>query len=243
MGNFGSKYVDATNLERGKYGLLQDKAEIYKTSILKKYPFPEFENENFLTEGIVWNKIAQAGYKIRWFRSVIYICKYLEDGLTRYGYRRSMDNPKGYMAYLNLLTEIYGKEYGDKCIFGFYFALRSTDKDMLECKEIMECSVQTVNQLEEIYRQMLSEMQNYFLKNNIINIAIYGLGNVGNVFYDTMKNLKINIKYAIDERKVENIDIPVYSPEEEFPQVDAVVITLKIIIEKSKLFWEIYLIT
>ena len=76
-------YIDATNLERRKYGLLGDKAEVYKTEILKKYPFPEFEGENFLRESASWDRIAYDGYKIRWFNTVIYRCDYLNDGLTK----------------------------------------------------------------------------------------------------------------------------------------------------------------
>jgi glycosyltransferase involved in cell wall biosynthesis len=76
-------YVDAKNTERRKYHLQGDKAEIYKTEILKKFPFPEFEGERFLSEHVVWDSIAKAGYKLRWFSEVIYKCEYLEDGLTR----------------------------------------------------------------------------------------------------------------------------------------------------------------
>ncbi len=76
-------YIDATNLERKKYGLSGDKAEIYKTEILKQYPFPEFEGENFLRESAVWDRIAQDGLKIRWFNEIIYLCEYIADGLTQ----------------------------------------------------------------------------------------------------------------------------------------------------------------
>ena len=76
-------FVDATNLERGKYGLLGDKAEIYKTDILKKYPFPEFDGENFIRESAVWDRIAKDGLKLRWYNELIYICEYIEDGLTK----------------------------------------------------------------------------------------------------------------------------------------------------------------
>ena len=76
-------YIDATNLERRKYGLDGDKAEIYKTEILKKYPFPEFDGENFLRESASWDRIAYNGYKLRWFNTVIYRCDYLGDGLTK----------------------------------------------------------------------------------------------------------------------------------------------------------------
>lgn len=76
-------YVDATNLERPKFGLSGDKAEIYKTEILKKYPFPEFEGENFIRESSAWDRIAKDGLKIRWFSDIIYLCDYIEDGLTK----------------------------------------------------------------------------------------------------------------------------------------------------------------
>ncbi len=76
-------YIDATNLERQKYGLMGDKAEIYKTEVLKKYPFPEFEGENFLRENAVWDRIAMDGLKLRWFSQMIYLCEYIADGLTQ----------------------------------------------------------------------------------------------------------------------------------------------------------------
>lgn len=93
----GKRYVDATNLERKKYKLLGDKAEIYKKDILLKYKFPEFDNEKFLSEGAVWNKIAGDKYKIRWFCEIICICEYLEDGLSKnLNKQKILDNFEGY---------------------------------------------------------------------------------------------------------------------------------------------------
>ncbi len=82
-GKINTHYIDATNLERKKYGLLGDKAEIYRTDILKKYPFPEFDGENFLRESASWDRIAKDGFKLRWYNEIIYICDYIEDGLTK----------------------------------------------------------------------------------------------------------------------------------------------------------------
>lgn len=73
---------DATSLERRKFNIMGDKAEVFYTDILKKYPFPQFPDENFVTEATVWYKIANDNYKIRWYQDIIYICNYLEDGLT-----------------------------------------------------------------------------------------------------------------------------------------------------------------
>lgn len=76
------KYLDIRNSERKKYGLKEDKAEVYKASVLKSHPFPEFQGEKFIWEGSVWDKLDKEGYILRWYNHVIYKCKYREDGLT-----------------------------------------------------------------------------------------------------------------------------------------------------------------
>ena len=40
-----AEYLDITSLQRPQYGISGDKSEVFYTDILKKYPFPEFENE------------------------------------------------------------------------------------------------------------------------------------------------------------------------------------------------------
>ena len=101
-------FVEAGNLERKKYNLDGDKAEVYRTDILKKYPFPEFDNEYFVTEGVVWNAIAADGYKLRWHNRPIYVCEYLEDGLTKGGanaHKGHIANMHGYAVYVKQIME------------------------------------------------------------------------------------------------------------------------------------------
>lgn len=57
---FKGDVIDITSLERMQYGITGDKAEVFYTKVLKQYPFPEFEGEKFLTECIVWDRIAAA---------------------------------------------------------------------------------------------------------------------------------------------------------------------------------------
>lgn len=92
---FNDECVDATYMERSKLGISGDKAEAFYTDILRKYKFMEFEGENFITESTVWNKMAFEGYKIRYFNEIIYICDYLDDGLTKSGERIFANNPQG----------------------------------------------------------------------------------------------------------------------------------------------------
>lgn len=115
--NYKETYVDATNFERRKYNLLGDKAEIYKTSILRKHKFPEIPNEYFMTEDYCWMQIAALGYKIRWYNEPIYICEYLDDGLTNTGansIKGHKDNYIGYCLYIKKCLQL--KPFTEKMI-------------------------------------------------------------------------------------------------------------------------------
>lgn len=75
-------FIDATSLEREKIGLKGDKAEVFFTDCLKKYPFPVFEGERFLPEAVVWGRMANDGLKIRWYNKSFYFCEYQATGLS-----------------------------------------------------------------------------------------------------------------------------------------------------------------
>lgn len=106
---FLGNWIDATSLERNKYNIRGDKAEVFYTDVLRKFKFPVFEGENFITENVVWNRIAYEGYKIRWFNEVIYICDYLGDGLTQAGMNNFIKNPKGYALWIHQENLFYNR--------------------------------------------------------------------------------------------------------------------------------------
>ena len=58
-----------------------------------------FDDEDFITEDVCWNAIAAAGYKVRWFNEVIYLCEYLEDGLTKNGANERTGHIKNFRGY------------------------------------------------------------------------------------------------------------------------------------------------
>lgn len=97
---FEGDYLDITSLERLRNNITGDKAEVFYTKVLKKYPFPEFEGENFVTEAVVWDKIAYDGFKLRFFNDIIYICDYLPDGLTAHESDLFNKNPHGTGVYI-----------------------------------------------------------------------------------------------------------------------------------------------
>lgn len=107
-----------------------DKAEVFYTDILKNYPFPVFEGEKYMPEDVVWMRMS-GPYKMVHINKSIYICDYLEGGLTKSGRKMKLHSPKGMMlrskVYLEnpdvrmkvkfkmmLLYNIYGRFAGYK---------------------------------------------------------------------------------------------------------------------------------
>ena len=98
-------YVECSSIERYRMKLQGDKAEVYRTSLLKEYPFPEFDGEFFLTERVVWDRIAHDGYKIRWYNTPIYFCEYTETGLTNSGANSLQGHLANYRGYLEFVKQ------------------------------------------------------------------------------------------------------------------------------------------
>lgn len=104
-------YLDITTLDRKENGITGDKAEVFYTDILRKYPFPSFPGEKFLTECVVWDRIAFDGYKLRFFNEILIICNYLPDGLTEKYNELLENNPKGWGLFLCQRVK-FGKKTG-----------------------------------------------------------------------------------------------------------------------------------
>ena len=83
-----------------KHGVKGDKGLMFRTEILKKYPFPVFEGEKFTTEAVVYNRICQK-YKMLYVNEKIEIKEYQEDGLTAKYNNLLLRNPKGQALYHN----------------------------------------------------------------------------------------------------------------------------------------------
>lgn len=73
-----------------------DKAEVFKTHCLKEFPFPEYPNEKFLGEDLVWVRMARK-YEMVHINKAIYVGKYLEDGLTNNRRKHNIASPVGCM--------------------------------------------------------------------------------------------------------------------------------------------------
>ena len=80
-----------------------DLLEVYKTSVMREFPFPEIENEKFCPESLVWNRIANK-YKLFCFNKIVYCRDYLDGGLTSKIVRIRMNSPiASTMTYAEML--------------------------------------------------------------------------------------------------------------------------------------------
>ncbi|MBO7253350.1 MAG: glycosyltransferase family 2 protein [Oscillospiraceae bacterium] len=98
---FDGGYYDGTLLDRygdvtETYGLIDgERAYVFYTDVHRKYLYPVFPGEKFLTEAVTWDLMAHDGYKMRFYNDIIWIWEYKADGLTKAGYQVFLNNPRG----------------------------------------------------------------------------------------------------------------------------------------------------
>ena len=125
-------------------------------------------------------------------------------------------------AILALLGSIIGMVAGSRVI------LKKEMKERANIKELSDkhfTLMLLLNQWLKI-RQEGKELADYFHKNEIGSIAVYGMSYVGERLYDELKDTDIRIAYAID-KNANNIyaEIDVMLPDAELPQTEAIVVT------------------
>ena len=97
-------YIDVTTRDvRFKLKVDGDMKEVFRTSVLREYPFPEIKGERFCPEVLVWNRIASK-YKLRHINKIIYLVEYQKDGITSAITRSRMNSPiASTMTYAEML--------------------------------------------------------------------------------------------------------------------------------------------
>jgi glycosyltransferase involved in cell wall biosynthesis len=87
-----------------------DTEGMYRTEVLRSFPFPEGFNGLFVPESLVWNRIARR-YKTLFINQVTGFKEYREDGLTRGGLPRRLRSAQPLLLYYRELLE---HEPGDR---------------------------------------------------------------------------------------------------------------------------------
>lgn len=140
---FQEEYLDKSLLDiysfkrNGKRVFDGERAFVFYTDFHRKYRYPEFENETFMTEAVAWNRMANDGYKMRFFNDIIWVYKYKDDGLTKAGSKLFLNNPHGFGLWLSEKAEFEGASITEK--LKMYYTFTCDLSKMYDSKKIAEC--------------------------------------------------------------------------------------------------------
>lgn len=90
---------------RYKHNVKGDLSEVIKTDVLRQFPFPKINDEKFLTEGLVWFRIAKK-YKFLFFSDIVYIAEYQDDGLSKASFNIRKCSPEGAILFYKELQSM-----------------------------------------------------------------------------------------------------------------------------------------
>ena len=101
---FGRQTLETSEVElRHKHHVEGDLLEVFRTSVMMEFPFPEIVGEKFCPEQLAWFRIAQK-YRLHCFNKVVYFRDYLDGGLTERIVRIRMNSPiASCMTYAEML--------------------------------------------------------------------------------------------------------------------------------------------
>lgn len=111
-------YRDANLLERypqySNHPIDGERAWVFYTEIQRKYKYPEFDGERFITPAVTWNRMAHDGYRVRIYDDIIWVYEYQPDGITSAGNKNFINNPQGHGLWQKEMAEYIGFSFMKK---------------------------------------------------------------------------------------------------------------------------------
>ncbi len=97
---FPQKVWKSTMLETvSKYNIKGDKWLAFKSKFAKTFSYPILDNEKLVPEGVVFNRMARAGFKILFINTPLLVHEYNQDGITLNISKIKKSNPLGFILY------------------------------------------------------------------------------------------------------------------------------------------------
>ncbi len=136
---FGKPWLDATFFDRDTHSgnfIGYDRPWVFYTDVHRKYKYPSFPGERFITEAVAWNRMAHDGCKVRCFDDVIYLWEHQEDGYTNSIKQVFLRNPRGYALWQKEWMEF--QNYTALQKLKGYYAFYSDFHTILDCRQLSE---------------------------------------------------------------------------------------------------------
>lgn len=96
--------IDSFNNMRVRSHVKGDKAEVWATEYLKRLRFPVYKGERFLVESWMWVQVSDMADML-FVNKVIYLCEYLEGGLSLSGRKLRINCPNGGRTFSLLMMD------------------------------------------------------------------------------------------------------------------------------------------
>jgi len=130
---FPGEFFDGTALDR--YGAVDgERASVFYTQIHRQYLYPEYPGETFMTEAVTWNRMANDGYRMRYYNDIIWIYEYKADGLTKSGYDLFLNNPQGTGTFFREKAKFL--HYSPKTVLGMWYGFTCDAMDRCTDEQI-----------------------------------------------------------------------------------------------------------
>ena len=133
---------------------------------------------------------------------------------------------------MNLICDIHGNEI-------FLYEVEDDKKSLKLPEQIIDKS--KLERYFEILDQWMTmeehgrTVEDYFLKRQWNNIAIYGYGKIGKHLYARLNNTSVNVEYFIDQyASIDENDIEIKRLSDDIPIVDVIVVTPILELEEIK---------
>ncbi len=223
-----ASWFDGTYFEAVEHGITGDKADAYRTNLIRKFPIPIFDDELYTPEGCFVEQLAEKGYKMRWYNEVIYKGGYLEDGITRQGVKKWRRNPKGLAIYYSIHRNAIGMNRDDYmvCCRDYYELIydRIGDLELTNLLGLTKTEKKRIDSaINETRDNLISTINSY----NIPRIALFGYGNIGKKMSYYLYSIDYEIQYIIDRNKENIVDYPAYTINDQLPDVDVIIICMR----------------
>ncbi len=88
---------------RYKYKIKGDRLECFKTDLIKKFPFPEFEGR-FVPNALIWNRISSSR-KLLYFGEIMLYYEFSADSMSKDIIRNRQSTPDAYLLHYSELSK------------------------------------------------------------------------------------------------------------------------------------------
>ncbi|WP_456277296.1 glycosyltransferase family 2 protein [Bacillus sp. AK128] len=110
-----------------KHGVRGDKKLVYRTDLIKEYPYPIFENERYVGLAYKYYKLDEK-YEMLLMNEVLCCVEYLPDGSSLNMFNQYRKNPKGFAFYRKELMKLPFV----KCSFKYRQAIHYVSSSLLD---------------------------------------------------------------------------------------------------------------